>query len=264
MTELFQTRYHVFLHFKQVLHPPPVLLRFENSWTVILLTLHSFHVSDHLIDNIQPMLLLTKTFYHQPVSWFYSRFLYLYIYFGVCFPTCWLGHTILTIIANDVVLLCSNPRLKFCCPVIGKPQTVYLFSNPCRTIQINCFQLIFYLSTAFERFRLILLPNLFRHVWVNRSKSNDFILLQFQWIFYLLPVFLRVEDSWIVILLTLLSFPVPSFLVLVWLFEWKIVCLIAKPYAFFNLSTEILNGWLFLIILHLPIILLKNFRRDYF
>ena len=116
----------------------------------LLLTFHSFHSSDHLIDNVQCMLLLTRLFTTNQSSSFYFRFVYLHILFGFCFPTCWLEHTIFVIIANDVVLLFSNPRLKFCCPDIAirifmfqsmpnSPNRVFLsdFKSPNRVWKIQ-------------------------------------------------------------------------------------------------------------------------------
>ena len=128
---------------------------------MLLLTFHSFHSSDHLIDNGQFMLLLTRLFHHQPiVDVLLPICIFAYTFQGL-FPTYWLEHTIGVIIANDVVLLCSNPRLKFCVPVIAN--RIFMFQS-ISTIQINCFQSIFNLPTAFGRFRLILLPIFFRHV----------------------------------------------------------------------------------------------------
>ena len=94
---------------------------------MLLLTFHSFRSSDHLTDNVQSMLLLTWIFITNQLSRFYSRSVYLHIVFGFCFPTCWLEHTIVVIIANDLVLLCSNPRLKFCCPFIAK--RIFMFQS---------------------------------------------------------------------------------------------------------------------------------------
>lgn len=133
----------VLLQFQRILHSPPILLQIGNSWTVIANT--SFVSCIRSCDWQYPARVIANQDLLPPtvLSCFYSRFIYLHIFLGFCFPTCWLGHTISIIITNELVLLCSNPWLKFCCPVISKPQTVFLCFNPCRSIQTGCFQPIF-------------------------------------------------------------------------------------------------------------------------
>jgi hypothetical protein len=214
------------------------LLRKENSWIVILLTLHSFHVSDHFsIDFIQPLLFLTWLFItNRTVEVLFPISIFVY------FPR--------NLFSDLLIRAFNRLLLTNCCFLIRDWNfvsrillSVFLCFNPCRTIQINCFQLIFYPPTAFGRIRLILLPILFRHVWVNRSKPIKVVLLQFQWVFYPHHVSLQFRNSWDVIAFTITfhSFPIPSFLVLVWPFEWKIICFISKTHAFSNLATDILQ-----------------------
>jgi hypothetical protein len=123
------------------------------------------------------MLLLTWFSITNQSSSFYFRIVYLHIDFGICFSTCQL----------DCLLVITNKSLypirdwSFVSQLL---LTVFLFFNPCRTIQINCFQLIFNLPTAFESFRLILLSNLFRHVWSICSKPVFMLLLTFHRIFH--------------------------------------------------------------------------------
>jgi hypothetical protein len=62
------------------------------------------------------------------------------------------------------------------------------------------------------------------------SKSANLVLLQFQRILHPQPVLLRIENSQIVI--ANISF------VSIMTCDWKIVCFIAKTYAFLNLVTE--------------------------
>jgi hypothetical protein len=97
------------------------------------------------------MLLLTWLSITNQSSSFYFRIVYLHINFGICFSTCQLD--CLFVIANK-----SRYPIRDWSFVSQLLLTVFLFSNPCRTIQINCFQLIFNLPTAFESFRLISLP----------------------------------------------------------------------------------------------------------
>jgi hypothetical protein len=122
--------------------------------------------------------------------------------------------------------------------------TVFLCSNPCRTIQIEYFYSIFNLPTAFERFRLILLPILFRHVWsicskpvsvsiatrFTNSSSHPCIATSLE---FLRCYCLHNNISFVS------QHQLPGFGLTC---NWKIVCFIAKTHAFSNLATEIL--WL--------------------
>jgi len=140
----------------------------------LLLTPHSFHVSDHFpIDSIQPMLLLTWLFItNRIVVVLFPISIFAY------FPQD-LFYDLLSRAFNQLLLINCCFLFRDWNFVSRILLPVFLCFNPCRTIQINCFQLIFYPPTAFGRIRLILLPILFRHVWVNRSKPIIFVLLQF-------------------------------------------------------------------------------------
>jgi len=67
MTELFQIRHRIIANRFDEFFIPPLYYYSLGIPETLLLTPHSFHVSDHFsIDFNQPILFLTQTFYYQP------------------------------------------------------------------------------------------------------------------------------------------------------------------------------------------------------
>jgi hypothetical protein len=194
MTELFQIRHRVIANRFVEFFIPPLYCYSVGIPETLLLTPHSFHVSDHFpIGFIQPMLLLTLLFItNRIVVVLFPISIFAYFPQGLFY---------------DLLIRAFNQLLLINCCFLTRDWnfvsrillSVFLCFNPCRTIQINCFQLIFNLPTAFGRIRLILIPIVFRHVWANRSKPTNFVLLQFRWIFYPHPVLLQFRNSWDII-----------------------------------------------------------------
>jgi len=121
---------------------------------------HSCLLSDHLIDNVVPMLLLTQTGSPPTNCRIFISELYMcnaHIFFGFCFPTCWLDR--LSVIANTLRFQSATEILS---PLVLLPWGSLCF-NPCRTIQTNRFQLVFNFPVVWpiRKFQVDIATNLY-------------------------------------------------------------------------------------------------------